>query len=71
MPLWVVYFIDRELINKIKASSIVYINNTQIAMFNRLLFFGDIILSRWIKAKMHHATTKTAYTIPIIDHVLI
>ncbi|MDB0680226.1 hypothetical protein PL418_01380 [Barnesiella intestinihominis] len=40
-------------------------------MFNRLLFFGDIILSRWIKAKMHHATTKTAYTIPIIDHVLI
>ena len=38
---------------------------------NRLLFFGDIILSRWIKAKMHHATTKTAYTIPIIDHVLI
>ncbi len=40
-------------------------------MFNRLLFFGDILLSRWIKAKMHHATTKTAYTIPIIDHCLV
>lgn len=44
---------------------------TRRAMFNPLLFFGGIILSHWNRAKMHHAITKMAYTIPIIDRVLI